>query len=165
MEEIWKQVTGYEARYQISSLGRIKSLLTHRLLQPSTNKNGYKMIPLHLNGKSHTHYLHHLVATAFIGERPVGLHICHNDGNKSNNVASNLRYDTRSANEIDKARHGTSNRGEGHGMSKAKAADIPLIRQRILVGGERAEDVSRDFGLSARAVTHIANRTRWSHIP
>jgi hypothetical protein len=51
--------------------------------------------------------VHHLVARAFIGERPDGLQVCHGDGNKTNNAAANLRYDSISANVRDSVEHGT----------------------------------------------------------
>lgn len=50
--------------------------------------------------------VHGLVAEVFIGPRPEGLDVCHNDGDKSNNRASNLRYDTHSENQKDEVRAG-----------------------------------------------------------
>src|SRR5665213_580550 len=79
---------------------------------------------------------------------------CHSDGNRLNNSDANLRYDSRSGNELDKIQHGTSNRGERHGLSKASPTDIPVIRARVLAG-EVAKAIGADFGLSARAITHM----------
>lgn len=169
MKEIWLSVRGYEGRYQISSLGRVRSQRRNkareRILRPVKHKNGYLAVSLWRDNKGVTFHIHSLVADAFIGPRPVGMDVCHIDGNRLHNVASNLRYDTRRGNEADKEIHGTRNCGERHGLSKAKAEDIPVIRHRILVNKERAADVGADFGLSARAVSHIAKRTRWNHIP
>nr|WP_232111245.1 HNH endonuclease signature motif containing protein [Nocardia wallacei] len=49
---------------------------------------------------------HSLVAEAFIGPRPEGLQVCHNDGDPTNNMLANLRYDTPSENQTDIVRHG-----------------------------------------------------------
>jgi hypothetical protein len=53
--------------------------------------------------------VHQLVMEAFVGHRPIGMEVCHNDGNNGNNRWTNLRYDTRAANERDKKKHGTDN--------------------------------------------------------
>lgn len=51
--------------------------------------------------------IHRLVANSFLGPRPAGLDTLHIDGDKTNNAVTNLRYGTRSENELDKVRHGT----------------------------------------------------------
>ena len=58
--------------------------------------------------------VHHLVAAAFIGPRPAGMVICHNDGNRNNNRAENLRYDTQANNIADMHNH----RGGHHNSLK-----------------------------------------------
>ena len=50
--------------------------------------------------------VHILIAEAFLGPRPEGLEVCHNDGNRNNNRPDNLRYDTRSSNNLDAYDHG-----------------------------------------------------------
>lgn len=51
--------------------------------------------------------VHPLVLEAFVGPRPPGMEACHADGNKTNNALSNLRWDTKRANELDAIRLGT----------------------------------------------------------
>lgn len=54
-------------------------------------------------------YVHELVTLCFLGPRPPGLEVCHNDGTRTNNDAGNLRYDTRQANAL-----------EGHAHARAR---------------------------------------------
>lgn len=107
--EIWKDVTGYEGIYQVSSFGNVRSLdriiynsgsgkycnTKGRLLSNNkTNGNGYKIVSLNFNGSSKNQYIHKLVAKSFIdnpNDYPI---INHKDENKSNNNISNLEWCT-----------------------------------------------------------------------
>jgi hypothetical protein len=69
---------------------------------------GYPQVSLAGSGrKPEGHRVYNLVAAAFLGPKPPGLEVCHDDGDASNTAADNLRYDTRTANERDKQLHGT----------------------------------------------------------
>ena len=101
--EIWKDIKGYEGLYQVSNLGRVKSLYVHngtneRILKQDTEKFGYKRVLLY-KGKNHKKYkVHRLVAEAFI-PKPMGKNIVnHKDEDKSNNVVSNLEWCTQKYN-------------------------------------------------------------------
>lgn len=115
--EVWKPVHGYEGLYEVSSLGRVRSLdheveqtgvfcgnkrkytrmMKGRILCPTTDNVGYLNIKL---SKRETKIIriHQLVASAFIGRRPEGYVIDHIDRNRSNNKVSNLRYVSNSVN-------------------------------------------------------------------
>ena len=119
--EQWKPVNGYEGLYEVSSHGRVRSVdrtvtrsdgQVHRrkgklLRTPLSPGGGYPFVNLSTQGKHRIRYVHSLVAGAFIGTRPEGMEVCHNDGIKTNNHVDNLRYGTSSDNELDKLRHGT----------------------------------------------------------
>lgn len=71
MEEIWRPVVDYEGRYEVSNLGRVKSLNWHRLgeerlMSPSINGRGYRTVVLTKNGTGGTKSVHRIVAKAFI---------------------------------------------------------------------------------------------------
>lgn len=110
--EEWRPVAGY-ADYQISSLGRVlsraprKGNQSPRLLRPGLTTAGYPTVVLCRPGQKRTHYIHHLVAEAFIGPRPKDMDIRHLDGNPANCEPSNLAYGTVSDNAYDRVRHGT----------------------------------------------------------
>lgn len=117
--ERWLPVVGYEGYYEVSSLGRVRSIarvIPHRrygemrwpggLLKPYKTAKGYLMVCLSRDSKSKMVLTHRLVLAAFVGPCPVGAEGCHNDGNKTNNTVTNLRWDSRSANMMDQVRHG-----------------------------------------------------------
>jgi len=119
--EQWKPVNGCEGIYEVSSHGRVRSVdrtitlsdgqvrhLEGKVLRtPPLQKTGYPFVNLCIQGKKKNRTVHSLVAEAFIGPRPEGAEVCHNDGIKTNNHVDNLRYGTSRENELDKVRHGT----------------------------------------------------------
>lgn len=109
--ETWRPIAGWVGLYEVSSDGRVRSLprpgCKGRVLRFGTTGNGYLTATFSANGKREARTVHRIVAEAFIGPKPDGMQTCHNDGDKTNNAASNLRYATQSENERDKLRHGT----------------------------------------------------------
>lgn len=107
MEEVWKPIEGYEGLYEVSNLGRVRSLEfrngsgRHRritVLSPTDNGHGYKIIGLLVNGKRKNHYVHRLVAKAFVPNPDSLPVIDHIDHDRGNNVADNLRWMTQGDN-------------------------------------------------------------------
>lgn len=109
MQEIWKDIKDYEGLYQISNLGRVKSV--GRIVKRGTNfkpvcervlkmgdKDGYKYVILSKSGKTKTGWVHRLVAQAFIPNPDNLPCINHKDENPSNNVVNNLEWCTHSYN-------------------------------------------------------------------
>ena len=108
MQEIWKDVKGYEGLYQVSNIGRIKSLprktnnqynngLIRKLV---IRNNGYYFINLYKNNKSKLFTVHRLVAIAFLCNPNNLPCVNHIDGNKLNNNVNNLEWCTYHENEI-----------------------------------------------------------------
>ena len=97
MEEVWKDVEGYEGRYQVSNLGHVMSLnyKAHgysKVLTPKKNNKGYLWVELQKNGARKQVLVHRLVACAFL-ENPLGLsQVNHKDENPQNNQSSNLEW-------------------------------------------------------------------------
>lgn len=141
--EQWKPVPGFEGLYEVSDHGNVRSLdrmttgpsgtirrRRGRLLRVNYSSN-YPMIALSKNGKPSAHSIHRLVAAAFLGIPPNAdeLHVCHWDGDRTNNHVSNLRWDTPTGNFEDMKRHGRVKMhdvpkspylvcGRGHEMTK-----------------------------------------------
>jgi hypothetical protein len=108
--EQWRPVVGYEGIYDVSNFGRLWSRrFGGRLLNPSTDKKGYRRASLRKDGKGGWFGLHNLVLAAFIGPRPAGKEVTrHLDGNPDNNELSNLAYGTAADNYADRFEHGTA---------------------------------------------------------
>jgi hypothetical protein len=116
MTEEWRDIPGYEGMYQVSDLGRVRSLdrvvpqkngprkRKGRIIKPSVNTTGYYHVML---GRGASHLVHTLVALAFIGSRPKGHDVRHGELGKLNNSVSNISYGTRTENNNDRWRDGT----------------------------------------------------------
>ena len=118
-EEVWKEVPGYEGRYQVSNRGEIKSLdrknsrgtrLKERLLKQNPAGGGYLRVNLCKESKVKGFQVHQLVAMAFLNHIPCGykLVVDHIDGNKLNNHLDNLQVITNRENTSKDRRGGSS---------------------------------------------------------
>lgn len=108
--ERWLPVPGYEGLYEVSDLGRVRSLRRKgtygRVLRPAVSRKGKRMVQLHRPDSAKTAYVHHLVLAAFVGSRPPGQVARHLDDNSADNTLSNLAYGTHGDNAQDKLRNG-----------------------------------------------------------
>lgn len=112
MEEIWKDIEGYENLYQVSNMGNVKSLeryeLTNgrvkirkrkeKILKPHPNGEGYPCVVLSKNSNQKTHRVHRLVAQAFIPNIDNKPCVDHINRNKLDNRVENLRWVTNQEN-------------------------------------------------------------------
>ena len=103
MQEIWKDIKGFEGMYQVSNMGNVKSLnYNHtnesKMLIPLKRKDGYLKVRLYKNKGYGTFFVHRLVAETFIKKVPNKIIINHKDGNKSNNRVNNLEWCTQKEN-------------------------------------------------------------------
>lgn len=143
-KEIWKDIPGYENFYQVSNIGRVRSLDRYvvgntgkhnsfrcgKVLTNNIGTTGYYRVNLTdpTTNKRTSRRVHRLVALAFI-ENPLNKKmINHIDGNKLNNKLENLEWVTRKENARHASETGLVASGESHGMSKLKKEDIIAIR-------------------------------------
>lgn len=115
MEEVWKDVVGYEGLYKVSNFGKVtqnKRIIKikggHKTeinakIKTHINIYGYEVISLALNGKQKLFQVHRLVASAFLGNPLFLPTVNHVDENKTNNIVSNLEWCTHQYNSL----HGT----------------------------------------------------------
>lgn len=105
--EQWKSIDEYEGLYEVSSYGRVRSLdrfdklgriTWGRVLSPTNNDHGYYTVQLCNGGIEKRHYVHRLVAKAFVKNYGNLNEINHKDENKFNNNASNLEWCSRKYN-------------------------------------------------------------------
>lgn len=97
---MWKEILGYEGRYEVNQLGQIKATKSGKILSPQLGSNGYYKVGLRkeVNGTKVREILHRLVAKAFVPNPHNKPQVNHIDGNKLNNNACNLEWVTASEN-------------------------------------------------------------------
>lgn len=158
MEE-WRDIPGWEGMYQASDHGRIRSLdrdieakgvsggtrhYPGRIRKPHTGEFGHQFVSLFNARRETRRSVHSLVALAFLGPRPEGLYVCHNNGNASDNRPENLRYDTASANNYDMAKHGTQWQiRKTHCPRGHEYADWNIVPSQARRGGRKCLACSR----------------------
>ena len=92
MKEIYKDIQGYEGKYQISNLGNVYSLITNKILKPRLTLDGYYQVDLCKNGVKKHLYIHRLVAQSFLDNPKNYKIVNHKDENSMNNIVSNLEW-------------------------------------------------------------------------
>jgi len=110
MEEIWKDVVGYEGLYQVSNMGNVASLKFNKfkLLNKLIHNQGYTMARLYRNGRGSTIKIHRLVALSFINSNLPNNHslvVDHINNNKADNRLENLQILTTRQNNIKEGRY------------------------------------------------------------
>jgi len=173
----WRPVVGFELAYAVSEWGHIWSIprvvqrctgemrVAGRLLAQTPNGvGGYIQVGLQHGTRRVKTRAHVVVAEAFLGTRPDGQYVAHNDGDPSNNCLSNLRYATPEQNQADRTAHGTDNRGVRHHGARLTPSLVQYIdRQRLL--GRSYRSIGRELGVSWGTVRNAWKRRRWSHVP
>lgn len=160
--ERWRDVVGYEGRYQVSDRGSVRSLdrevsnggllgpkksftRAGNPLHPGINQDGYLRVTLSRDGATRRVFVHVMVLQAFVGFAPEGAEACHNDGNPANNTLNNLRWDTHSNNIRDIKYHGSG--------YKLRPDDVRGIRR--LAGVRTQRQIAAKFGCSQAMVSLI----------
>lgn len=98
MREVWKQIPKYE-KYEISTLGKVRSFRSKKILKTQINNNGYEQIMYDRNGPANIRlYVSRLVLLTFIGSYPEKMEASHLNGKRTDNRLSNLVWETRKEN-------------------------------------------------------------------
>lgn len=163
--ERWANVVGFGDRYEISDQGNIRRRDNHRRLTPRPHiKTGYYQVGLSVDGRKNHPYIHRLVCEAFSGPCPEGMECRHKDGDRSNNQSTNLAWGTRVEQNQDRNSHGTSNRGERHGLSKLTTEQVLEIR-RLAATGWTQGDLAEQYGVCQQTISDIVVRRKWAWLP
>ena len=164
MQEIWKDISGYEGLYQVSNCGRVKSLnynhtKTGKVLCEKHHKSNYVTVVLCKNGVNKNKSIHTLVATAFI-ENPNNYPcVNHIDGNKRNNNVSNLEWCTHKQNIEHAIKTGLANHFGMLGRTGVKNTLSKKIVQYDLQGNvvnrwDCISDAARFYGIRHGNITN-----------
>lgn len=178
MKEEWRPVVGYEDAYEVSNLGRIRSVdrmvstsnrwggftknIKGKILSQS-GRAGYRSVCLS-SGSHKTHNVHILVLTSFVGPAPDGHVCCHGDGNKENNRVDNLRWGTVKENCADTVRHGNSMRGEKNHTARLNTEKVIAIKTLYNKTKATHKDLASLFDVHTSTVKDITSGRTWGHV-
>jgi hypothetical protein len=162
--EVWLPVDGYIGIYEISNHGRCRRVGSVICLMPVDAGKGYRTVSLCKDGSIKNVPIHRMVLIAFCGPEPfVGAQAAHNDGDRSNNRLTNLRWATPVENQADRIRHGTDLRGSAVFGAVLTEPDVARIRDRIR-SGERNPQIANDYGVSVSTIHLIRHNKTWRHV-
>lgn len=170
--ETWRDIKHYKGRYQVSNLGRIKSLARKRkvvrksgshtarvkeiICKPWTRKN-YLIVKLCKEGDEKSRSVHRLVLEAFVGPAPKNKEARHLNGLSKDNRLVNLKWGTAKENTLDKFKHGTQ-------VSKLTEIQILEIRKQHACGDVTHAFLAKKFDVYRGHIGKIVNKKIWKHV-
>lgn len=181
--ERWLPIVGFEDYYEVSDLGRVKSLartcyagnnsyrrVDERVLKGLTSglsRNGsprkYLAVNLRAPGVSRRREIQMLVLEAFSGPRPAGFQARHLNGIQDDNRIANLAWSTVAENCADTLKHGTRPLGTQKSNAKLREADIPGIRASREAGASWRQ-LARQYNVSTGTVRNVIRKKAWNHV-
>ncbi len=180
-EEIWKPIVGYENLYEVSNIGRVRSLdrfvsaklnsVSHKkgqLLKPRIDHKGYARVCLSKNGKGKHFRIHRLVALTFILNPNNLPQVNHKTGNKLQNNIENLEWIT----NLDNMRHAWKNglknndfiRGENHPKAILTSDLVRKIKQDYIPRKFGPKTLAKKYGVARSNVKNIVLGKTWKHL-
>lgn len=184
MREIWKEVKGYEGLYEVSNLGRVKSLsrlqkhrtgttfmknerivkITPAIPQKKSTFSCYHQVRLEKDDHQVQRFVHRLIASAFIDNPLHKPEVNHKNGIKTDNRIENLEWVTRSENVKHSFAIGLqSNKGVKHPLHKLTENEVLEIRQRY-ANGESSWQIYKSMDMSYTNIKDIIAKRTWAHL-
>lgn len=181
MKEIWKLCPEYEGRYEVSSLGRVRTIerltpvnrhgktfyktINKRVMRYRKDRYGYSVLCMSSVTKRGQDTVHRLVALTFIKGHFKGAQVNHKNGVKTDNRACNLEWVTPRENVLHSFRVlGRKGQiGRSNPMAKLTEKEVRLIRKRR-DQGILYKIIAEEFSISQPAARDICNRRLWKHI-
>jgi hypothetical protein len=175
--EIWRDINGYEGHYQVSNIGRVKSLARvvecrknvlvnkkEKMLLDWNCGKGYRKVKLSKDSIEKSIRVHRLVAETFLGNTEAKSEVNHINGIKYDNRVENLEWCTSSEN----TKHALNNKlkisqkGSEHGMSKLTEKDVLEIRE---IGRSKGlKEVSKIYKVSESLISNVLLNKIWNHV-
>lgn len=169
--EEWRPIKEFNSEYEVSSLGRVKSLrrfLNTRwygniILKSRSDANGYRVVTLMYNNIRNDRKVHRLVATEFIPNpenKPV---TNHKDGIKDNNEWTNLEWNTLLENRRHAIRTGLQ-KVDGHNNSQSRLSRRQVKSILKLRGKSSLVNIGRKYGVSYSAISYLYKNNGYKNI-
>jgi len=180
MSEEWRPVVGWEAVYEVSDQGRVRTIAATiqavsqagnpylrrrkaRIRKTRPDKDGYPVVILAEGKRRGTGKIHRMVLEAFVGPSPEGMMARHLNGNPGDCRLVNLRWGTPQENWADRRKHGFTWRGEYVNTAKLSVDDVREIRQLASEGTTQVA-LSERFGVTRTNIRSIITRETWRHV-
>lgn len=167
-DEIWRPIIGYEGRYEVSNVGRVRRIAPGQgaragqiIRAQSTPYAAVTLSDSNLNRKKWR--IHHLVLEAFICRRPPELECRHLDGNNHNNALTNLAWGTRTENAHDQIVHGTWTHGENHSRARL-TEDIIREAHQLRAAGATIKSIAERYGVHRETIGKALRGSNWAHL-
>lgn len=168
--ENWKDIPGYEGLYQVSDMGRVKSLkrkahnphnglvtVHEKILSTGQTYSGHLNVVLCKDGTRKTKLVHMLVMSTFRGLPQKGCEVRHLNSDPTDNRLCNLKYGTRAENHIDASALGRL------GRQKLTPDEVREIRKRV-ADGELQKDLALEYGIHKDNICRICKRKVYSWV-
>ena len=179
MNELWRPVVGYEGLYEVSDMGRVRSLnrvtrqrtkngnyvqarYKGKMLKLCVDKKGYRYLCLAKNGRSKNYPVHLLVLEAFVGPREPGKVCRHGSAGNTCNELWNLSFGTYRDNIHDKYRDGTMGIGAKNGRAVLTEEMVLWARRQT---GVSVAEMARQLGVGWTAMNYAVTGKTWKHLP
>lgn len=178
MEEEWRDIRGFEGYYQVSNLGRVRSL--NRTITCSLGKSfkkkgkvlsmnkfsssGYRICMLTKGKIRENKFFHRLVCQAFLPNPENKPFVNHIDNDKLNNNITNLEWSTPMENTTHAKNIGVIKNGLDHYCSKLSTSDVKDIYYLAIKGELSQKEIARLYGISQSGVSNIKNNKIWKSV-
>lgn len=180
MKEKWKEVVGYSGLYEVSNIGRVRSLdrkayrkgksksgfmvtIKGKILKNKLN-HGYHHIHLYTGGKYRTKKVHRLVAKAFIPNPEDKPNVNHIDLDRTNNKVDNLEWCTQQENIDHSIKLGSYDLFDNNVFAKLKNEQVLQIVQLLDTSNMIYTDIAIRFNISVQSIEGIDSGRTWSRL-
>lgn len=168
-QEVWLPVLGFENKYQVSNLGRVKSMCCNKEMvrKITTTYHGYCCVTLHIgNDKYKNTWVHRLVAEAFIPNPCKKLYVNHKNSIRNDNRVENLEWVTAKENVDHAVKAGSLKfeRGERHMNAKITDQDVREIRLKYKPYKYSRYKLGKEYSVSDGVIKAIIRGRTWKHV-
>lgn len=169
MDEIWKDIEGYEGLYQVSNLGRVRSLYKRYKdveFLKFDNCYGYKTVGLYKDGKKNIFRVHRLVSLAFIPKEHGKPQVNHINGDKSDNRAVNLEWCTGSENMKHAYKIGLQKINTEEANKAKRILNTEQVKRirKLLSSGLSTREVAKVCGVGKTLVSNIKQNKAYKEV-